>query len=234
MPTNITANCVIVAHSLLESDLMEGGPVGKPVADYVFHLDGGEAVRVPLRERFEIAIVPPTYGGMPFVATPDQKNSLHPRDEGPWDLAGTRQMEAIQGMPSGYFLWVWRNPQPERALASIEIIPQDVKLIIAAITIGHLDEHPFVRTGRAETKIVVPQAEDAEKPFNLDVEVDRGVATYVHALPEKTADAFLNDDFKGWGESQNPKSSTAYVEIAATPSATVIVKQGGEALGKVK
>ena len=232
VPINATANCVIVAHALLESDLMENGPVGKPVAEYVFRFEGGETVQVPLRERFEIAIVPLTYGGAPFAATADRKNHLFPRHEGPWGLGGQRQMEALRGIPKNYLLWVWKNPQPERAIAALEITPRETNFIVAAITLGHLDEHPFVRTGRADTKIVLPQAEDAQKSFNLEVEVDRGVATYVHALPEKPSDEFLKDDFKGWGEAQNAKSSPAYVEIAATPSATVTVKQNGEALGQ--
>jgi hypothetical protein len=38
---------------------------------------------------------------------------------------------------------------------------------------------------------------------------------------------------RGWGERQNSASSPAYVEVAATPSATVTVTQGSEALGSV-
>ena len=59
--------------------------------------------------------------------------------------------------------------------------------------------------------------EDAEAPFRLAVEVDRGVATFPYALPEQPADVFLNDPQKGWGEKQNSKSSPAYIEIAAIP-----------------
>ncbi len=55
----------------------------------------------------------------------------------------------------------------------------------------------------------------------------------MHALPEASADEFAGDSFKGWGEAQNPKSSPAYTEIAALPSATVTVKQGEEEVGKV-
>ena len=64
--------------------------------------------------------------------------------------------------------------------------------------------------------------------------MDRGIATYVHPLPEASVDDFVDDDFAGWGEAQNPKSSPAYVEVAAIPSATVTVKQGEEKVGEVK
>ena len=48
-----------------------------------------------------------------------------------------------------------------------------------------------------------------------------------------TAEEFLADGLKGWGEGQNSRSSPAYVEVSAVPSATVTVKQGDEVLGEV-
>ena len=60
---------MIIAHTLLESELSEGGALAKPIADYVFRISGGDEVRVPIRERFEIAV--PSYGGLPFRALPD-------------------------------------------------------------------------------------------------------------------------------------------------------------------
>ena len=229
---NQSAYRVILAHRLLESELMQGGVLGKPVAEYIFRLSGGDEVRVPIRERFEIATL--SGGGAPFRAVADQSDSLQPRYEGQWDSAGRRQTEASRGNSRGYFLWAWENPQPDKAIESLEIVPSGPRFIIAAITLSSLNEHPFVRHGKREARIVLTHPEDAEKPFDLDVEVDRGVATYVHPLPEASADAFVNDAFTGWGEAQNPKSSPAYVEIAAIPSATVTVKQGEEKIGEVK
>lgn len=238
VPVGRTARQVVVAHRLLESDLEQGGMLGKPVAEYVFHFADrgaahGEAVRAPVRERFEISVVPTAWGGLPFLAVADQKNGLQPRYEGRWSMAGNRQTEVIQGTPRAYVLWAWTNPYPDRPIASLEIVPLGPRFVVAAVTLGHLDEHPFVRQGARELQIVLPRPEDAVKPFDLEIEVDRGVATYPYALPEKTPEEFLADDFKGWGEAQNPKSSPAYVEVAATPSATVTVKQGGEPLGSV-
>ena len=232
IPINQSARRVIIAHTLLESELSDGGALAKPIADYVFRISGGDEVRVPIRERFEIAV--PSFGGLPFRALPDQLDSLHPRDEGEWGDAGRRQTEVAQGRPRGFFLWSWENPHPDTLIESLEVIPTGTRFIIGAITLGHVDEHPFVRQGRRETRITLTNPEDSEKPFDLDVEVDRGLATYVHALPEASADDFVDDPFKGWGEAQNPKSSPAYTEIAALPSATVTVKQGEEEVGKVE
>ena len=59
-------------------------------------------------------------------------------------------------------------------------------------------------------------------------------ATYVFPLPEASAKEFEADVLKGFGETLNTSSSPAYVEIAATPSATVTVKHDGDALGDFK
>ncbi|MBI4553301.1 MAG: CehA/McbA family metallohydrolase [Candidatus Latescibacteria bacterium] len=233
IPINATARRILFAHALLESQVMEGEKFGRVVAQYVFRFTGGEAVRVPIRERFEVgAVAPAQGGGAPFLAVPDQKESLMPRYQGEWSLMGRRQTEASRGGARGYYLWVWENPHPDRMIESIVLEPGGRKFLIAAITLAHVDEPPFCRTGKREVKITLPQAEDAEKPFQVEVDVDRGVATYPFPLPDQPADEFLSNDFKGWGEEQNPKSSPAYVEIAAIPSATVTVKNDGETLGQ--
>src|SRR5215470_19678646 len=65
------AQRVIVAHRLLEPGAPAGHAVGRTVAEYVFHLAGGEVVTVPIRERFEIQVVPPGWGRLPFPAVTD-------------------------------------------------------------------------------------------------------------------------------------------------------------------
>ena len=233
VPINANPKRVIFVHRLLESRIPEGEPIGRLIANYVFHYADGETVRVPIRERFEIGSVPQGWGQQTFLAIPDRQDSLYQRHEGPWGSAGNRQTEATQGTPHNYYLWAWKNPRDGVDVASIEIQPQERRFIVAAITLGYLDENPIPRRPRREVKITLPQAEDADKPFDMEVNVDRGTATYPYPLPENTPDAFINDDFKGWGEFQNNKSSPAYTEVSATPSATVEVKNQGETLGTV-
>ena len=45
--------------------------------------------------------------------------------------------------------------------------PDRNAFVIGAITLGHVDEHPFVRQGRRETRITLTNPEDAEKPSTL-------------------------------------------------------------------
>lgn len=232
VPIGRTACRLLFAHALLESKLMEGGPVGLPVAHYVFRYAGGDTVRVPIRERFEVAVVPLGWGQHPFLAVADQKDSLQPLYEGRWGNAGNRQTEANQAWPRHFYLWAWENPHPERSIESVTIEPAGPRFVLGAITLSNADEVPFSRSAAREVILTLPQEEDAKKPFALEVEVDRGVATYPYPLPERPAEAFLADGHKGWGEGQNRKNSPAYVAIAAAPSATVTVKEEGEEIGR--
>ncbi len=234
IPLQRPATWVLVAHRLLESHILEGEPPGHVVAVYRFGYDDGTAVAVPVRERFEIAEVPTRWGQKPFLAVADTPDWLSPRREGPWELIGRRQTEAHQGWPGALYLWAWRNPHPERALASIVVEPQDRPFCLAALTLSTLTEDPFGRQPGRPVTITLKDAGRAEQPFDLAVEVDRGVATYPYPLPAGSPQQFLEADHRGYGAPYHDRSSPAYVEIAAQPSATVRLKQGEEALDAVR
>jgi hypothetical protein len=216
--------------------------MGKVVADYMFRLADGSEERVPIRERFEISS---SLGfsrwfssnfrasETPFCGVTSNRWVPQPRYEGKWEQTGYRQTEVTRNGPTWYHLWAWENPKPGQAIRSLEIAPKGYPFIVAAITLGHREEHPFVRQERRPVRVTLTKAEEAARPFNLDVQVDRGVATYIHTLPKASPQRFMGDPFKGWGEAQNTQSSPAYVEIAAIPSATVEVKDGDRSLGKV-
>ena len=164
---------VIVAHRLLEPGAPAGHAVGQTVAEYVFHLAGGEAVTVPIRERFEIQVVPPGWGRLPFLAVTDTSDHSMPRFAGRWDDAGARLAENYMGWPAGYFLWCWENPHPRRAVERIEFIPRGARFIVAGVTTSDVDEHPFVRAPAVPVRLVATDGKNGV----LGLEVDRGVAT---------------------------------------------------------
>jgi hypothetical protein len=138
---------VVVAHRLLTSGILAGGPVGDPVADYLFIYESGERARVTIRARFEIAEVPTAWGQLPFRAVPDQQDSLPPRETVRLVEAGLRQTEVNEGAAHGYYLWAWQNPRPMDLLVRIMVVPAGPRFLIAGATVGHIDEHPFVRSG---------------------------------------------------------------------------------------
>ena len=98
------ATWLVIAQRLLESGIGDNGPVGEKVAEFVFEFADGQSVAVPVRDRFEIATVPPS-GGSPFVAVADCNDQLLPRDSGEWEAAGRRQTEVSGGRPRHFVLW---------------------------------------------------------------------------------------------------------------------------------
>ncbi|MCY4579146.1 MAG: hypothetical protein OXD31_08860, partial [Chloroflexi bacterium] len=201
IPVGSSPSRIIFAHRLLVSEIDEGGPVGVPVADYIFSLANGEEHVVPIRERFEIGFVPTDSfrgpSGLPFLAVTDGKHRLFPRNEGPWQEIGRRQTEYLQATAGSYFLWSWTNPEPDSQVESIRIVPRGPSFVIAAVTLGHVDEHPFARQGRREAKITITDPVVASSPFELEVEVDRGDTTYSFPLPKDPDDGFLNGYHRG-------------------------------------
>ena len=227
IPVGSTAHRVIFAHRILGP--VEDVKTASEVADYIFNFGNGEALKVPIRNQIEIDLVP----GNAMGAFADDQPSLPPRYEGEFGQTGWRQTEVLVPTTRFYHLWVWENPRPDSILKSVEVSPLGPSFLIAAITLGHLDESPFAREGRRPARIVLTDSKEADEPFDINVEVDRGVSSYVHPLPRESSEDFIKDDLKGWGQSQNVKASPAYVEISATPSATITVMQADSVIGKV-
>jgi hypothetical protein len=208
------ARWVIVAHRLLEPGGPAGHGVGQPVADYVFHLAGGAEVTASIRERYEIQVVPPGWGRLPFLAVTDTNDHSLPRFAGNWGQAGERLTEHAMGWPKGYYLWCWQNPHPDRPVERVELIPHGPRFAVAGITTSDLDEYPFVRTPARPVRIVAKNGQDGGLAADaLDIGVDRGAASYPQPLSDGDA---------------------AYSSIAALPSATVAIRRGGEELGRVR
>ena len=227
LPIGAGVRNVIVAHRLIETE----DSLGEEVAEYVFHRAGGSEDRAPIRAGFQIG---GTAGRFPYEAYIDAKPTLMPRYEGRWSSSGRRPMEALATFARSYHLWVWRNPEPGREVESLEIVPRGPRFIVAAVTLGYADEHPFPREGMRPARITLKSDDAARKPFSLEVGVDRGDATYPHPLPTMSADEFMGDSYRGWGEPQSISSSPAYVEVSATPSASLSLQQDDEDLGTVR
>lgn len=233
------ARWIIIAHGLNESYLLDGELVGCIVAHYGFHFHNSSSVTIPVRERFEIGFVPPRYdlryfGHQPFLAVPDRFDSLMPREAGRWEATGLRQMETGSAWPERFFLWAWENPYPDLSITCLSIEPQERDFLIGGVTVSSLAENPFGREPRRSVKIALTHPEQADQPFNLSVEVDRGTATYPYPLPREDEESFLKNAFRGWGQEYSGSNSPAYVEIAASPSATLRLKSGEDEIAQVR
>lgn len=232
------ARFVIIAHRQLAR--RHGmWSVGDEAARYRLVFGDGSVHEAAIRERFEIQAIDAGWGQLPFLAVPDQEDSLQPRYEGPWGASGFRQCECEQGFPEAFYLWAWPVPRPQVPIERLELVAGITPVAVVGVTLGHLDEEPFGRSPRSEARVVLIDSSRAERPFGLAVEVDRGVATYPHLLPpedpaEFCEGPFVDAGFPGWGQTQREGSSPSYVEIAASPSATVSVLQDGETVGSVR
>ena len=77
--------------------------------------------------------------GAPFSAVPDSDDSLMDRFEGRWDQVGRRQMESSQASVQDYYLWNWCNESSGKEIDYIELIPGELPVLIAAVTLSHVD-----------------------------------------------------------------------------------------------
>jgi hypothetical protein len=233
IPIGRRARHVVFGHVLRAHD--DSLDPGTPCATYEFGLEGGDLISVPIRIRTEIGAEADPWGLHPPLARTDRKESLQPRSEGRWSEAGERQTEVVGALPTErFYLWSWTNPHPDLRIDEVVVRAAGPAFAIAAITLGNLEEPVFYRTAKRPVRIELPEPDDAAKPFALEVEVDRGVATYSFALPADSSEAFLEGHLPGFGEQRNRSSSPAYVEIAASPSATVTVRQGDDVLGSFR
>ncbi len=233
------ADRVLVAHRRLR----QGGPhqdppAGTVVADYAFRMEDGTSQVVEIRERFEIAAAADEGwdSSGPFLATGAARVQLVDRYRGPWEDLGMRQTETVYQWLSlpDYFLWTWENPTPDVTIQAVVLRSLGAPILVAALTIGNVGEHPFVREAALPIRIAAMGPDGPRRLDEPSVEVDRGVASYAYRLPADGLDPFLGDPFKGWGEVDDSASAHTYVRIAATPSATVQVKDGEKEVGRFR
>jgi hypothetical protein len=231
IPINRKFHHLIFAHNTRPWDYSQGDPCGEPVGRYVFHYRDGSSVVQNLRESFEFGGKFDSRhefpGDLYFNHYPKRGN----RDAGAWDDAGMRLVELHGTYSQGVSLWTWRNPHPDQVIASVEAVSDGHGFFVAGITGSTSGEAPFYSGPKIPFTIVLPRKVDAERAFDLRVEVDRGVATYPYSLPRENVARFLKDPLRGWGQPFNVGNSPAYAEVAASDSATVRVFSGKELLG---
>ena len=227
---------VIFAHRQLDSRLLEGGPLGEVVAHYVVGYADGTTVRLPIRERFEIATVPTAWGQLPFLAVPDQPDGLPARYAGAWGEAGDRLTEvASRAGPTPTSCGPGRTRIPARPITALIIEPAGPAFLLAAVTLGHLDEEPFCRTGRPHAQASPsrsPRTRRAPSPSAWP-----SIAAWPPSpmpLPAAPASAFCPGACPASGTQANAGSSPAYVQVAATPSATLRWRWAHEPVGHVR
>lgn len=248
IPIDRAARNIVFCHVLTESNVENGGPVGEPVANYVFQLSDGTSLSVPIREAFEIGTLPKKTDPKPspmiypeqwpslvaartYNAVPDQADHRHPRWSGPWTMAGRRRQEGILAMPERFHLWTWRNPE-DLDVVAVEICPGQRSFTIAGLSIGYVDEDPLEYHRPVPVRIEFNNDPPTDMT-EMDVEIDRGLVSYLYPLPLTSSEEFLANHSAGWGEPLNYGANPSYVMVAGAESASITVKRNGQPVTSV-
>ena len=230
------AHHLVFAHRLLSSRILEGDPPGRPVAELQFTYEDGTRATHTIRERFEVAALPTSWGQLPFTALPDQADQVPAeRWHGEYSEMGFRQTEADQGWARWFYLWAWRNPRPAARVESLLVRALGPAYVLGSVVAVFAPEFPFPREGARAVRVTIDTEEEAAAArVDWRVEVDRGLATLPYRLPGTTAGEFLADPLAGFGDPPGAGSSPAYVEVSAVPSATLSVRRDGRDLGSAR
>jgi hypothetical protein len=125
------------------------------------------------------------------------------------------------GTTHGYTLWPWRNPDPDRVVSSVTIEPHRRGFIVAGVTTGSVDEHPFQLPPRRAVRVSSPRI---DSPSDVDITVDRGLATFTYSTAAHGEASW--DGHDGWGGEDGAHSVYGYV--TAAPSASLGIRVSGE------
>jgi hypothetical protein len=235
IPVGTRARHVLVAHRLLDGDADIADGTGRTVARYVFRLADATTSSHDIRRRFHIDIAPAQGWDMdlPFEAVLSSTPAVPDRRAGQWERLGERRSEGCLALPPSYFLWTWTNPTPDVPVDSIEIVPQHGRLLVAGITLGHADGHPFVRSAAVPLHVQVRDGGSTPDPLDLQISVDRGAASYTYPVTAASLEDFLAVPVAGWGRAARAAAG-GYAHVAGTPTATVAVRSPDGELARVK
>jgi len=199
LPIGKSAHYVCIAHCCAsrDSDLLEP-PIGIELARYTLVYADGEEHQKAIRRHFEIDPWREAYGDAPFAAT-----SLHMRPlvkEARMGRGGLFQTGvAADGFP-GMWIYALPNPHTEKKIKGLRMqaLTED-GIAIFGITLTHFPEHPLRLYPRNTFRLSLPGHEQAT-PSELDVTLDMGWVTGIHAPTELQEELWLKDPLAGLGK----------------------------------
>lgn len=208
-----------------------GERVGETLAEAVLvHDDGGET-RLPLRRRFEVHSPSYSWGRMAFASRPHRLDAprglADPLPQGAdWGELQTAVADNSYARDGQGTLWVTAlaNPRPERPLRALRLEARSPDFVaLCGVTLFHGQENPlrFDRLGLYRLTLPEPVGE----PGRWHLEIDLGIVGRVWVPNEFTPEAWLQAPDAGLGERARPlpDSRELYVEITASPEATLVV-----------
>lgn len=179
----------------LSSILERQGHLGQHTADYVVGYDDGTELTIPIIRRNEIGCI--KYEAC-VASMPHRKSVpvLSNREE-PSRSYGWHEMRAPKHRidPWMNYLFGWVNPEPEKAIAAIRIMPHSGVVLLSGITAGEVASNPFRWRERRKCILTFP----GDHPFDptldehglvADIQLDLGQVISVRPRAE-----YSNDDW---------------------------------------
>jgi hypothetical protein len=210
-----------------------GGPerVGETLAEVVLVHDDGRQTALPLRRRFEIHSPSYSWGRMAFAARPHRLDApralTDPLPQGTgWGELQTAVADNAYDFGGLGMLWIsaLANPQPERPLRAVRIEARSEDVVaLCGLTLFHGRENPLRFDRLCLYRLTLP--EPVVEPGMWNVEVDLGIVGRTFLPNEFSPEDWLQAPDAGLGERMRPRpdSRELYVEVTASPEATLVV-----------
>jgi hypothetical protein len=210
-----------------------GGPerVGETLAEAVLVHDDAHETHLALRRRFEIHSPSYSWGRMAFAARPHRLDApralTDPLPQGTgWGELQTTVADNAYDFGGLGMLWIsaLANPRPEQRLRAVRIEARSEDVVaLCGLTLFHGRENPLRFDRLCLYRLTLP--EPVVEPGTWNVEVDLGIVGRTFLPHEFSPEDWLQAPDAGLGERMRPlpDSRELYVEVTASPEATLVV-----------
>jgi hypothetical protein len=208
-----------------------GERVGETLAEAVLVHDDGRETRLPLRRRFEVHSPSYSWGRPAFAARAHRLDSPRglrdPLPQGTdWGELQTTVAENAYAPGGVGTLWIsaLANPDPDRPLRAVRVEARSEDgIALCGLTLFRGRENPLRLERLCLYRLTLPDPVGEPRPWN--VEVDLGIVGRTFTPTEFSPEAWLQAADAGLGERSRPlpDSRELYVEVTASPEATLVV-----------
>jgi len=208
-----------------------GERVGETLAEVVLVHDDGRETHLPLRRRFEVHSPSYSWGRMAFAARPHRLDAARaltdPLSQGTeWGQLQTAVADNAYDPGGVGTLWIsaLANPRPERPLRALRLEARSEDVVaLCGLTLFHGQENPLRFERLRLYRLTLP--EPVGEPGMWHIEIDLGIVGRTFSPTEFSPEAWLRAPDAGLGERTRPlpDSRELYVEITASPEATLVV-----------
>ncbi|MBC7314867.1 MAG: CehA/McbA family metallohydrolase [Chloroflexi bacterium] len=136
------------------------GQLGELAARYTVLYEDGSEEEIPIRRRHEIGAFQRPWGENCFQAVahckPRPQRPHHEQTALSWGVSQTR-VDAADDGPWVNWLYAWNNPHPEKAIVGLRCEPGEGAVLLMAVSLGDVREHPLRWRPRRKATLTLPE-----------------------------------------------------------------------------